>query len=167
MAALARLPRGSGIVFRHQATPPAARRRLYESVRAMARRRRLVLVLAGPPALAIAWRADGAHGPSRHVTAPRALLRTLSAHDRAELCGARRRRADLAFLSPVFATRSHPGARALGVVRFGLIRRCSSLPIVALGGLNAARYRALGPIAYGWAAIDAWCDDQKRKVVPR
>ena len=43
------LPRGAGIVFRHYTTPPVERRRLFETVRAIARRRGLMLVLAGTP----------------------------------------------------------------------------------------------------------------------
>ena len=60
-------------------------------------------------------------------------------------------------MSPIFATRSHPGNRTLGPVRFGLLARRSKASIVALGGMDgrrARRLRALG--ATGWAGIDAW-----------
>lgn len=152
--ALMRLPRGAGIIFRHYHSPAGERRRLYDAVRAVARRRRLVLVLAGSPALALAWQADGMHGrTARRLRRPG--LRTAPAHDRRELLEARRNGADLIFLSPVFATRSHPGAASLGIVRFGLIARGGG-SIVALGGMNpvrAKRLRRLG--SHGWAAIDA------------
>ena len=155
LAALERLPRGSGVIFRHYATPPAERRRLFETVRAVTRRRRLLLLLAGSPREAIAWRADGVHGRSGHVRTARRLMRTAPAHGRREAIGAARVKADLILLSPVFATRSHPGAKSLGPIRFGLAcaKRCG---IIALGGMDAQRFkrlRALG--AYGWAAIDA------------
>ncbi|MET0270692.1 MAG: thiamine phosphate synthase, partial [Sphingomonas sp.] len=148
--ALARLPRGAGIVFRHHATPRAARRALFERVRAIARARRLVLVLAGPPRLARAWRADGAHGRHPHRT-PR-LLRTAPVHDRREM--ARARHADLLFVSPVFPTRSHPSGRTLGVLGFRKLAAASTRPVVAMGGMNGMRWRVLG--SHGWAAIDAW-----------
>lgn len=154
--ALGRLPRGAGVIFRHYATPPAKRRALFERVAGIARRRRLVLLLAGSPQLAMAWRADGAHGRSPHRRTTRPLLRTAPAHDMPELIAAERAGADLILLSPVFATRSHPGAPVLGPVRFGLLARQARTPIVALGGMTAKRARAL-PDAYGWAAIDAWC----------
>lgn len=160
-AALARLPRGGGIVFRHYAAPPAARRLLYERVRRIARARRLVLVLAGSVRQAAGWRADGAHGRSPHRHAARPLLRTAPAHGRREMA-ARAAANDALFLSPVFPTRSHPGARTLGPVRFGLIvprrqRGASSARILALGGMDAARFRRLRALgADGWAAIDAW-----------
>lgn len=161
--AMARLPRGGGVIFRHYATPPAERRALYERVRRIARARRLVLLLAGGTRQAIAWRADGVHG-SMHHRAARPLLRTAPAHDRAALIAATRVGANLALLSPVFVTRSHPGTKTLGPVRFGLITRGISIPVIALGGMDARRGRRLR--AYGWAAIDAWTGDQKRKVVP-
>ena len=108
-------------------------------------------MLAGNLREAVAWKADGAHGRSRHVWASRSLIRTAPAHGRREVLGAV---ADLVLLSPVFPTQSHPAARVLGPVRFGELAkgRC----VVALGGMTRRRFdylQALG--AYGWAAIDA------------
>ncbi|WP_294395626.1 thiamine phosphate synthase [uncultured Sphingomonas sp.] len=160
--ALERLPRGAGIVFRHYATPLTERRVLFERVRAVARRRRLVLVLAGTPKQAIAWRADGAHGRSPHRRTCRSLLRTAPAHDVPALHGTS---AELLFLSPVFATRSHPGAGALGPVRFGLWARHAECPVVALGGMDPRRFirlRTLG--ACGYAAIDAWLEPDAGQI---
>ena len=157
--ALVRLPRGGGVIFRHHRTPPDERRALFAAVRAIARRRGLVLLLAGPPSHAIAWHADGAHGRSPHRNSPRLLLRTAPAHDARELA-AGGGSADLVLLSPAFATRSHPGARTLGPVRFGLLAKRSARPVIALGGMDASRARRLTALgAYGWAAIDAWGGD--------
>jgi thiamine-phosphate pyrophosphorylase len=166
--ALERLPRGGGVVFRHYATPARERRRLFEMVRAIARRRRLVLVLAGSARQAIGWRADGVHGRSPHVRHPRSLLKTAPAHGPREIRAAMQARADLVFLSPVFPTRSHPGQRTLGPLRFGLaVPRRRPGPsscrfprgngtIIALGGMTPHRFRRLRALgAYGWAAIDA------------
>ena len=148
-AALERLPRGAGIVFRHYDAP--GRRELFERVRRVARRRDLVLVLAGPPGLAAKWGADGSHG--RHK-GKRDLLRTAPVHDLYEIREAERVGAQLLFLSPVFGTRSHASAKPLGPVRFALLARQTRLPVVAVGGMNARRARGLVD-AYGWAAIDA------------
>ena len=149
--ALAQLPRGSGVIFRHYVTPD--RRGLFERVRKVARRRGLTLLLAGSPREAAGWRADGAHGRSPHLRAARPLLRTAPAHDARELA---RARVHAVLLSPVFDTRSHPGGWALGPLRFAsLARRCSA-PVIALGGMSARRFGRLAPLgAYGWAAIDA------------
>lgn len=153
--ALQRLPRGAGIIFRHYAA--SDRREIYERVRQVARGRRLLLVLAGTPQEAIGWRADGAYGPSQHRRPARPLLRAASAHDRREIRLAERAGADIILLSPVFATRSHPGDRTLGPLRFGLLASHAKADIISLGGMNARRARRLRPLgASGWAGIDAW-----------
>ncbi|MEA3060505.1 MAG: thiamine-phosphate pyrophosphorylase [Sphingomonadales bacterium] len=143
--ALERLPRGAGIVFRHYSLPAASRRALFGRVKKIARRRRLLLVVAGPPLTG----GDGVH--KRRGGG----IRTASAHNLRELRAAERGGADLVFLSPVYATRSHPGGKPLGRRRFALIAHQARVPVIALGGMNAARFRALGG-AYGWAGIDAW-----------
>lgn len=152
--ALARLPRGSGVVVRPYGLDAAARAALVLRVRAVARRRGLVVLLAGSARDAVRWRLDGVYQAPR---AGRRLLLLATAHDRAELVAAARARADAVLLSPAFPTRSHPGAAALGPVRFGLLARSSRVPVIALGGMTPARahrLRALG--ARGWAAIDGW-----------
>ncbi len=162
--ALAALPMGkAGIIFRHYATPDPQRRALFEAVRRMARSRRLMLVLADTPQRARGWRAEGSHG--RHVGAL-----TAPVHNVPEVRAAERAGAQLLFLSPLFATRSHAGAKPLGRVRFGLIAQQSRRPIIALGGMTAARFATLtSSKLYGWAAIDGLAPPQrqKRKAVPR
>ena len=163
-SALARLPRGAGLIFRHHATPPSERRALYERVRRMAHARRLTLILAGNPRQAIGWRTVGIHGRSPHRHAPRPLIRTAPAHNRSELTAAERAGADLVLLSPVFPTRSHPGAPTLGRVRFLALAHCAKAKVIALGGMTPERARTLRNI-HGWAAIDAWSGNQAGKCV--
>jgi thiamine-phosphate pyrophosphorylase len=83
-------------------------------------------------------------------------LITAAAHGRAGLERAGRAGADAALLAPVFATLSHPRARALGVSRFAALVQASPVPVYALGGVdgaNATRLRGTG--AVGIAAIGA------------
>lgn len=149
--ALARLPRGSGVVFRHYGLAPTERRALFARVVKIARRRGLVLVRAGTERLGRG--ADGVHGRRGPG------LRTFAAHSRREAVAAMRAGADAVFVSPAFATRSHPGARALGRVRLGLMIRGLRVPAIALGGMDAQRAAGLQPLGvYGWAAIDAWAE---------
>lgn len=159
LTALARLPRGSGVVFRHYALKPAQRRALLERVRKAARRRGLVLLLAGGMPGFFATAIQGIHRPERAAARARPVrgaLLSVAAHGVPGLVAARRAGADIAFLSPVFPTRSHPDARTLGPVRFGLAARRARLPVIALGGMNDARFRRLRPLgARGWGAIDA------------
>lgn len=148
-SAIGRLPPGAGIVLRHYSLSEVARRDLFERVRAAAPGPVLV---AGPGALARAWGADGSHGRGKGDG-----LRSAPVHDLAEIRAAERDRADLLFLSPAFATNSHPEARPLGLARFAWLARRTALPVIALGGMNEARGRRLAGFgAYGWAGIDAW-----------
>ena len=148
-AAVRRLPRGAGIVFRHHATAPAERRRLFERLLRVARTRGLVLVRAGAVRMVGEM---GVHGRSPERTRG---VRTWPVHDRREAVAALRAGADLLFVSPVFATRSHPGAAALGPRHARRIGAGLGVPLVALGGMDARRFRRLHGFA-GWAAIDAW-----------
>jgi len=150
LAAIERLPRGAGIVFRHYGLPEAERRALFERVKAVARRRRLTLLLAGPAVQARLWGADGSHGSGRGGG-----LRSAPAHNLHEIRAAERAGATLLFLSPVHPTRSHPDARPLGPARFTLLARRTRLPVIALGGMDAGRAAKLRG-AYGWGGIDAW-----------
>lgn len=146
--ALERLPPGGGVVFRHYGLPPAERRALFVKVLKVARRGRLVVIRAGNEPM----RGEaGVHGRRGRG------LRTAPAHDRREAVAAIRAGADALFVSPAFPTRSHPGGRALGRVRFGLLVRGLDVPVIALGGMDARRARSLRPFGiHGWAAIDAW-----------
>jgi thiamine-phosphate pyrophosphorylase len=147
--AIAHLPADAGIVFRHYSLPPAQRRALFNRVRDAAPG---PVLLAGPAEQAEAWGADGSHGRGRGFG-----LRSAPVHDYAQIRAAERDGAALLFLSPVYPTRSHPDARPLGLARFAWLARRTTLPVIALGGMNAARGRRLASFgAYGWAGIDAW-----------
>lgn len=143
--ALERLPAGGGVVFRHYSLGSAERLATWMAVKSIGRRRGLVLLSARGPLPG----ADGVHGRRG------AGIRTASAHNLRELRAAEQSGADLVFLSRVFPTRSHPGATVLGPWRFALLARQVRIPVVALGGMDAAKARTLRG-AYGWAAIDAW-----------
>lgn len=155
LAAVGALPRGAGVVFRHYRLPMADRRALFDRVRAIARRRGLLLLLGGDARQARAWRADGWHGRSRgRPEWP--MVHSAAAHGLAEIRAAERAGAQLLFLSPVFPTRSHPGVRALGRSRFAGLARQARRPVIALGGMTARRAAALRSCGiHGWAAIDA------------
>jgi thiamine-phosphate pyrophosphorylase len=167
----ARLPPGSGIVLRHDSLAPGARwgllRRLMRTARA--------------PATARRWGADGVHLRQRDAKhAGQAhrlgLLLTMPVHDAHEARSAQRSGADGVFISPLHPTRSHPGAPTLGRAAWLRLARLSGAQPIALGGMTAARARALNRasgIGPGWAAIDAWAEKatkrrkrQKRNAVP-
>lgn len=132
-----RLPKGAGIVFRHYSLPLRERMALFKQIKKIARKRGLMVVIGGTT-----------HGRNRGaITAP---VHTVPQRVAAERAGAQ-----LIFVSPVFATRSHSGATPLGRVRFGMLIRQSRVPVIALGGMTADRARSLSDFGiYGWAAIE-------------
>ena len=154
--AVRRLPKGkAGVVLRNYSLPQDERRTIFNNIRAVARRRRLMLLLAGPPHLARGWKAQGWHGPGGMRVGE--LIHSMAVHNRKELTAAIRARADLVFISPVFPTRSHPGARTLGPIGLARLTQASPMPAIALGGMTSQRMRRLkGLKIHGYAAIDAW-----------
>jgi len=112
----------------------------------IAKARRLVLLVAG----------GGLPGDGVHKQGRTKGLRSWPAHDRAEAIQGWKAGADLLFVSPIHPTRSHPGAPSLGPARAARIGRGLGLSRIALGGMDAARFRALRGHFQGWAAIDAW-----------
>lgn len=149
---LARLPRGSGLVFRHYHLPATEREARFCQLARAARARGHVVALAGSAALARRWGADAAYGPAWLLGGGAALPRLVTAHSLREIL--RARRADAILLSPVFTTRSHPGARALGPLRFRCLAALTGLPVIALGGMD--KHRAQAMCWPRWAAIDAF-----------
>jgi thiamine-phosphate pyrophosphorylase len=79
------------------------------------------------------------------------MVITISAHSLRALS---RRHVDAIFLSPVFATESHPERAALTAVRASLMARKARVPVYALGGVNSQNARRLHGFA-GIAAIGA------------
>jgi thiamine-phosphate pyrophosphorylase len=159
-AIAATLPAGAAIVFRAFGTPDAeaqARRLL-----AIARQRRLKLLIGADAELA--WRvgADGLHLPERLAGRARRLkglhpgwIVTAAAHS---LAAARRAQAfgvDAAVVSAVFASRSPSAGRPIGPVRLAALVRQAGGPVYGLGGVNdktAGRLRDAGLV--GLAAVE-------------
>jgi len=150
--ALRRLPRGSGFVYRHYHLPPEARIARWFALLRVARARGHLAILADSALTAREWGADGVYGAPRALYPTRRMVTLATAHSLRELAQANRARADAVLLSPAFPTRSHPGAKALGAVRFRLLARHAAAPVIALGGLNP---RTADRLRWPrWAAID-------------
>ncbi len=152
--AIKRLPRGSGLVFRHYHLEPNERRARFNRLAKRIRARGGVIVLAGDAQMARRWRADGCYGGPVGC-AGHGLIRLLTVHDMRELARANAMSGSAqTLISPVVATRTHPGSAHLGVPRFAALGRLSRLPVIALGGMTRARSRQIAKIITGWAAID-------------
>jgi thiamine-phosphate pyrophosphorylase len=142
--AVAHLPKHlCGVVFRHDDQPHRAA--LGRDLARLCRARGLALVVAGDTRLAVALGA-GIHLRGGRWPSPirvRGRYITSSVHDHTELRRARRAGADLAFLSPAFATESHPGTAGLGPYRWANQARTARLAVAALGGIDGDSVRRL------------------------
>lgn len=147
---LRRLPRGSGLVFRHYHLPAPERRARFDALKRLAGQRGHLMILSGSASQARRWGADGAYGAPHLLARGPATLRLVTVHSLHEL--RRARRAAAVLLSPVFPTRSHPGGKVLGPLRFRLLAGRTGVPAIALGGLNPHAARRLRWPR--WAAID-------------
>ena len=147
-AAIERVPRGGGVVLRHHRSD-----RLFGArVAARCRAKGLLLAVAGDVALARDLGAAMVHNPAGEAAG---LLISRSVHSPDEAVAASG--ADLMFVSPVFATRSHPGGEPLGIERALALAAIARVPAIALGGMDAARGEAaIAAGFHGWAGIDAW-----------
>ncbi|MBO9669392.1 MAG: thiamine phosphate synthase [Sphingobium sp.] len=155
LRAIARLPRGSAVVFRHYSLPEAERWVLFDRVKKAARRRQQLVLLAGDASQARSWGADGHHGRSRQSFSHPDWLHSAPAHDHRELVTAQRAGANVLLISPLFATRSHPGAPPLGRARFAALAREAVVPVMALGGVKKRHARLVSALgASGYGAID-------------
>jgi thiamine-phosphate pyrophosphorylase len=156
---MAALPRGAGVVARGLAPG------LLAPVALLARRRGLRLLVAGDGRAALAL-GVGLHLPDRRASAgllpfllarrarPGHLILAMAAHGgQRSAARARRLKPDCLFLSPLFPTQSHPGAPALGVLRWSALARGLPAPCMALGGITPARLGAIPRRAAGGAAI--------------
>lgn len=162
LAAVQALRAGSGVIFRHYEYDAAMRRALFRRVRRICARRGHSLFLAGDEPLARRWGAQGCHSrdrpPLRSPPSCRTLPRSAPVHNLRELARARRARADFVFISPIYATRSHPAARAMGPAVFRrLAMRAGRCRVIALGGMTAAKAAMQNRrVVHGWAGIDAF-----------
>lgn len=155
---IAAMPPRSGVIIRPYAMAADGRVAMLRTIRRIGRAKRHLLLIADHRTPGF----DGRHhgGPAARLRPPSVgSLVSMPVHDRSEAGRAHRIKATLCLVSPVWPTRSHPGARVLGVRGFarltaGLSKAAS---VIALGGMNAERFKILRRHgAKGWAAIDGW-----------
>jgi thiamine-phosphate pyrophosphorylase len=158
--AAAQLPPGSGIIYRGFGRPEADQEAM--ALAKLAKVRGLILLIGADAALAQRVGADGVHLPERLVIRARRIrarhqgwIVTAAAHSRAALARAQTLGLDAAFVSTVFQSLSPSAGAPLGPVKLAGWTRHSSLPIIALGGIDAKTgKRLIATGVYGLAAIE-------------
>ncbi|WP_421861184.1 thiamine phosphate synthase [Oceanicaulis sp.] len=119
-------------------------------------------LIAAEPELAFECGADGVHWPERWLTKANVRrshgLISTSAHNPPALRRAQGL-ADLAFVSTVFKSRSPSATRPMGAFRLAALARSCSMPVYALGGVNARSIKRLNHLGIsGVGAVGALSD---------
>ncbi|UUR07309.1 thiamine phosphate synthase [Sphingomonas glaciei] len=141
---------GAGVIVRHHASSVAERRSIAREVIASG----ALLGVSRDSELAAELGAALVHNPSGD---PGDLPFSLSVHDETQAREAAHREPALVFVSPLFATRSHAGAPALGESSARRLALMSGRPAYALGGITLERGEELVKNGWaGWAGIDPW-----------
>lgn len=135
---------------------------LYElamTLRAVLQGRALLLVNDRAD-VAAASGADGVHLPERCL--PAHAVRSLvgegciigrSVHSVDAAVQAEREGADYVQVGPVFATASHPGAKPCGLGLVRTVAEAVSVPVIAVGGIDATRVRDVVDAGAGGVAV--------------
>lgn len=163
---LAALPPRCGVVIRRA---PAANLAALQAFTRAARAARRCVLMGG--CWRLAWQCGvGAHLSERELRRGARLragrASSAAVHSLAALRRAQQRRVALIFVSPVFATATHPAAPSLGALRFALwaqrlARQRDAPALYALGGMDAQRWRRLAgaraaPCTQGYGARRAF-----------
>lgn len=160
-AELARsLPTGSGLIYRHFGA--ADKMQVAADLSHIAARRKLVLLIANDPKLAMRVKAAGVHWPEARLHLARQwrgrfAVITSAAHSRAALWQAARAGTDAALLSAVFPSNSKSAGVPIGPLRFRKLARGADLPVYALGGVTAGNARRISAHG-GFAGVDLALD---------
>jgi len=157
LAAARLLPKGAMVIVRSR--DPAKRAQWAYAMMALARSRGLLVLIADDAVLASRCGAGGLHlsEADAHRAAHWSALRPrwfISAAAHSSRAAVLRKHVDAIFLSPVFATASHPGRPALTPVRANAMVHGLAVPVYALGGVTARNASLLHGFA-GIAAIGA------------
>lgn len=157
--AMARLPRGSGVVFRAFGASDAEQKG--RELAKIARRRGLVLLVGADAALAARIGAGGVHLPERMAARAAALRRpgwiiTAAAHTPRGVRRGLAWGADAVVVSAIFPSSSPSAGSPIGPLRLAQIVRQAGGPVYALGGINDKTARRLLPAGVaGLAAVEA------------
>lgn len=161
-AVASRLPAGAAVVFRAFGADDAFERG--QRLRAIARRRKLSLLVGADAGLARRLGARGVHLPERLAHRARRLkaahpgwIVTAAAHSERAARKGLASGADAVVVSTVFASRSASAGAPLGPLRLAALARRVGGPIYGLGGIDNKKARLLKDTGLvGLAAVDAF-----------
>ncbi|MGI5836721.1 MAG: thiamine phosphate synthase [Chloroflexota bacterium] len=133
------------------------------------------LVINDRADVALALGADGVHLGSNSLPIKEVrklvgneMLIGASIHSLEEALSAEQEGADYLVLGTIFETRSHPGARPAGLSLVTQVSAATSIPVVAIGGINCSNaYSVMKAGAQGVAVITAILSAERAQAATR
>ena len=102
--------------------------------------------------LARKLRADGVHFSDNdklplqilnRKNLPKKFIFSFACHNFLSVLKCKKLKADMVFMSPIFATKSHESAKNIGLMHFSKMLLLSKIKIFALGGVNKQNLKSL------------------------
>ncbi|KXB29155.1 DNA mismatch repair protein MutT [Dechloromonas denitrificans] len=149
------------IQVRDKGWPPAERLWFAETVTRIARQRQALVLINDSEEIARQVGADGVHLSAARLAScssrPDFAWVGASCHSAAEIARAGELGLDYALLGPVLPTATHPAARGLGWEGFSAAATGNTIPVFALGGMQASLLgEAQQHGAHGIAMLRGW-----------
>jgi len=157
---VAKLPKNAVVIIREYDLPKEEREIFATRIAKLARARGLKILVGKDSTLARKIKADGVHFSDFDLVIRRGdkkNLLSISCHSYKSFLRAERLKPDLIFISPIFPTASHTGAKVLGLRYLAKIavKNRKRLPIYALGGVNFQNLKSLAKLGIaGFGAIN-------------
>lgn len=156
------------MIFREYDLKSKEREILAREILAICRKENRKFIIGKNLELARKLKADGVHFSDKdHLPLqifnrqnwPRKFIFSFACHNFLSVLKSQQLKADMIFVSPVFATKSHPNVAPLGLRELSKIIRVSKISIFALGGVNEKNIRSLQKLGIaGFGAIGLFCD---------
>ena len=140
ISAVAHLPAGAGVIYRHFGAED--RTDVAGALSEICQFERRPLLIAADPILALSMGADGVHWPEARLSDARHWrghfrLQTASAHSARAIRRAAISGMDAALVSSVFPSNSPSAGTPLNRTRFRMLARQATLPVYGLGGVDS------------------------------
>lgn len=164
------LPKNSTIIIREYDLDEASREEFAKKIIALARPKKLKILVGKSFALAKKIKADGVHFSDfdklplnflKKKSFPKKFIFSLACHSAKSVLNSAKSKPDMIFLSPIFSTTSHADVKALGLKNLAKTafknRNHNYLlpPIFALGGINLNNIKSVRKLGIsGFGAID-------------
>ncbi|SCA56371.1 putative Thiamine monophosphate synthase [Candidatus Terasakiella magnetica] len=161
------MPAQSALIIRHKIK--SEKINLIKNNKTLCKKNKVILLVSDDVDLALNYGLDGVHFSQKKLQKiaqcgtfkkPKAnFLISAACHNLSAINWANKVRADIALLSPVFKTKSHPKARSLGRWKFQHMARQSIAACYGLGGINKKTAHTLAATkACGFAGIGGLLD---------